>query len=97
MERYSDAMHLNIGTGEDLTIEALADAVREAIYPDARIVFDGSKPDGMPRRRLDVSRLHALGWRHRVELRDGLASTYWWYAEREQFVQRKSPLRVKRT
>jgi GDP-L-fucose synthase len=82
MERYSDAMHINVGTGEDLTIGALADAVREVVYPDASIAFDTSKPDGMPRRRLDVARLHALGWRHRIELRDGLASTYRWYAER---------------
>lgn len=90
MERYSDAMHINIGTGEDLTIAALADAVRQAIYPEARIVFDASKPDGMPRRRLDVSRLHALGWRHRVELREGLMSTYRWYVEHGTSYQEKS-------
>ena len=82
MEHYSDEVHINIGTGEDMTIAALAGVVREAIYPDASILFDVSKPDGMPRRLLDVARLHSLGWRHRIGLRDGIASTCRWYAER---------------
>src|SRR4030095_11842817 len=66
MQRYSDAMHINIGTGEDLSIRDLADMVRRIVYPAATVVFDASKPDGTPKKLLDVSRLHALGWRHRT-------------------------------
>ena len=49
------------------------------VYPSARVVFDTSKPDGMPRKLLDVSRLHALGWKHTIDLADGIASTYRWF------------------
>jgi GDP-L-fucose synthase len=81
MQKYSDVGHVNIGTGEDLTIGELAAIVRDIVYPGATIVFDASKPDGMPRKLLDVTRLHRLGWRHRIALRDGLASTYHWFQE----------------
>ena len=88
MERYDDAEHINVGTGQDLSILELAELVRDVVYPGARLVFDRTKPDGTPRKLLDVSRLHLLGWRHRIELRDGLATTYDWfvrhYAPREQ-------------
>jgi GDP-L-fucose synthase len=79
MDRYSDARHVNVGTGEDLSIRELAETVRDIVHPAARLVFDASKPDGMPRKLLDVSRLHALGWRHRIGLREGIASTYDWF------------------
>ncbi|MGH9409644.1 MAG: GDP-L-fucose synthase [Vicinamibacterales bacterium] len=79
MEHYDGAGHINVGTGDDLSIRQLADVVREIVYPQASLVFDASKPDGMPRKLLDVSRLHALGWRHRTGLRDGIASTYEWF------------------
>jgi GDP-L-fucose synthase len=81
MDRYSDARHLNVGTGEDLTIRELAGLVRDAVHPAARLVFDTSKPDGAPRKLLDVTRLHALGWRHRVGLAEGIRSTYGWFQE----------------
>ena|SRR5688572_8832046 len=84
MDTYDDARHLNVGTGEDLSIRELAEAVRDIVHPSGRVVFDTSKPDGMPRKLLDVSRLHALGWRHRIGLREGIASTYAWFAEHEQ-------------
>jgi len=83
MERYEGARHINVGTGEDLSIRDLADTIRSAVYPDARLVFDSSKPDGMPRKLLDVSRLHALGWRHRIALKDGIRSTYAWYLDNQ--------------
>jgi GDP-L-fucose synthase len=83
MQRYDDARHLNIGTGEDLTIREVAETLRDVIYPQARLTFDTSKPDGSPRKLLDVSRLHALGWRHRITLRQGLASTYQWFLENQ--------------
>jgi GDP-L-fucose synthase len=79
MEHYDDLGHINVGTGEDLSIRELAEALKSAIYPEAILRFDTSKPDGPPRKLLDVSRLHALGWRHRIGLRDGLASTYDWF------------------
>ncbi len=79
MQRYSDAMHINVGTGEDLSICELADVVRRIVYPSATVVFDDSKPDGTPKKLLDVSRLHALGWRHRTSLGEGIESTYEWF------------------
>lgn len=79
MERYDDARHINVGTGEDLSIRELAEMVRDVVHPAARLAFDTTKPDGTPRKLLDVSRLHDLGWRHRIALRDGITSTYDWF------------------
>jgi GDP-L-fucose synthase len=79
MDRYDGEPHINVGTGEDLSVRELADMVRSIVYPQAALTFDASKPDGMPRKLLDVSRLRALGWRHRVALRDGIESTYAWF------------------
>jgi GDP-L-fucose synthase len=64
MNNYHEASHINVGTGEDLSIRELAEMVRGVVHPKANIVWDSSKPDGAPRKLLDVSRLHALG-RHR--------------------------------
>jgi GDP-L-fucose synthase len=79
MRRYDEPSHLNVGTGEDLTIAELADMVRGVVYPEAVVTFDRSKPDGMRRKLLDVSRLHALGWRHKIQLSEGIESTYRWF------------------
>ncbi len=79
MRNYDEAPHINVGTGEDLTILELAEMVREIVHPDAVIVQDTAKPDGTPKKLLDVSRLHALGWRHRIPLREGIASSYEWF------------------
>jgi GDP-L-fucose synthase len=85
MQHYSEQPHINVGTGEDLTIRALAEMVRDVVYPAARLQFDTGKPDGMPRKLLDVSRLRALGWRHQIDLREGIAATYQWFlAHRDQ-------------
>jgi GDP-L-fucose synthase len=81
MRNYDEDVHINVGTGEDLSISELAEMVRDEIAPGLRIAFDPSKPDGMPRKLLDVGRLHQLGWRHRVDLRQGIRSTYAWYVE----------------
>jgi GDP-L-fucose synthase len=81
MDHYDELGHINVGTGEDLSIRELADAVKHVIYPGATLRFDTSKPDGPPRKLLDVSRLHALGWRHRIPLHEGLASTYEWFLQ----------------
>jgi GDP-L-fucose synthase len=81
MKHYDESPHINIGTGEDLTVRELAEAIGSIIHPAATITFDTTKPDGMPRKLLDVSRLHDLGWRHRTPLNEGLAETYRWFVE----------------
>ncbi len=79
MERYDSDEHINVGTGEDLSIGELAARVRDLVAPGVDIEFDTSKPDGTPRKLLDVTRLHALGWVHRTDLNEGLRSTYEWF------------------
>ena len=79
MERYDGDEHINVGTGEDLSIRELAERIRDIVAPGLEITFDASKPDGTPRKQLDVSRLHDLGWRHRIPLSQGLRSTYEWF------------------
>jgi len=81
MSNYDSPAHINVGTGQDLSIRELAGMVGEIVHPAGRMSFDASKPDGMPRKLLDVSRLHALGWRHRIDLREGIAATYKWFIE----------------
>jgi GDP-L-fucose synthase len=81
MTNYDETMHINVGTGEDVSIAELADMVRRIVHPTAKIVYDTSKPDGSPRKLLDVSRLHALGWRHRMSLGEGIESTYNWFLQ----------------
>ena len=81
MDRYSEAGHVNVGTGVDLTIRELAETVRDLVHPEADLVFDTSRPDGMPRKVLDVSRLTDLGWTATTSLAEGLADTYRWYLE----------------
>lgn len=76
MEHYDEEQFLNIGCGEDLTIRELAGLVAEVIGFRGGVTFDASKPDGMPRKLLDVSRLHALGWAPRTDLRTGIAKAY---------------------
>ena len=91
MDHYDEAGHINVGTGEDLRIRDAAEMLRDIIYPEARLTFDTSKPDGSPCKRLDVSRLHALGWRHTVGLREGLASTYQWFLEHQGSLRTLDP------
>ena len=90
MDHYDQTGHINVGTGEDLSIRDLATALKEVIYPAATLSFDTTKPDGPPRKLLDVSRLHALGWKHRISLREGLASTYEWFLQHHESL-RTSP------
>ena len=86
MAHYDAAEHINVGTGEDLSIRDLANMVREIVHPTARLMFDAEKPDGTPRKLLDVSRLRQLGWRHRIELQQGIADTYEWFVARSMAV-----------
>ena len=94
MDRYRDLEHINVGSGEDLSIRELAETVRDVVHPRAAITFDASKPDGTPRKLLDVSRLHALGWRHRIPLRAGIESTYEWFLEHKDHARGIAPVSV---
>jgi GDP-L-fucose synthase len=81
MQNFDGDLPLNVGTGADVTIADLAALIAEVVGYGGRFVFDRSKPDGTPRKLLDVSRLTELGWRARIGLRDGIASTYRWYLQ----------------
>jgi GDP-L-fucose synthase len=81
MNNYSDEIHLNIGTGEDIEIRELAEIIKKVVGYEGEIVNDTTKPDGTPRKLLDVTRLHNLGWKHKVELEEGIRTVYEWYLE----------------
>ncbi|WP_461054110.1 GDP-L-fucose synthase [Spirosoma arcticum] len=76
MEHYNDDLFVNVGTGEDVTIRQLAEMVKETVGFDGDIRWNTDKPDGTPRKLMDVSRLHAMGWKHTTELKQGLEQTY---------------------
>lgn len=82
MQNYNDSSIVNIGTGEDVSIKELAEKIKDAVGYDGEIVWDTTKPDGTPRKLLDVSKLHSLGWKHSISLDDGIASTYKWFKEK---------------
>jgi GDP-L-fucose synthase len=86
MENYSDEFPINIGTGEELTILELAGLVAQVVGWSGRFVLDTSKPDGMPRKCLDSTRLRALGWQPRIALADGIRRTYEWFLNRNHNV-----------
>jgi GDP-L-fucose synthase len=79
MEFYEEEGHINIGTGEDCSIRELGELVRDIVYSDAELIFDTTKPDGTPRKVLDVSKLRTLGWSPKIGLEDGIRSTYEWF------------------
>lgn len=79
LENYEDKQYLNVGTGEDISIKDLAYMLKEIIGYQGALVFDDTKPDGMPKKLLDVSRIRQLGWHHEVSLTDGLKRTIEWY------------------
>ena len=79
LKHYDGSEILNIGCGQDVTIAEVAQLVKETVGFEGQITFDRTKPDGSPRKLLDVSRLFALGWRPKIDLREGLAETYAWY------------------
>jgi GDP-L-fucose synthase len=86
MQQYNQRELLNIGTGKDLSIAELAELIKETTGFKGNIVFDKTKPDGTPRKLMDVSRLHALGWQHRVSLADGIKLAY------KDFLQTQKPV-----
>jgi len=81
LERYSGESHVNIGSGRELSIRALAELICEVVGYEGRLVFDASKPDGTPRKLLDTRLAESLGWRARIDLRDGIAQTYAWFLQ----------------
>lgn len=76
MLHYNESLFVNIGSGEEISIRQLAEMVKEVVGYSGALVWDTSKPDGTPRKLMDVSRIHALGWRHRIPLREGIAAVY---------------------
>jgi len=83
LQHYSGEIPLNIGSGDEVTIADLAALVAEIVGFDGEVVYDATKPDGTPRKLLDCARLHALGWRAAIPLREGLKSAYAWFLENE--------------
>ncbi|KKQ08476.1 MAG: NAD-dependent epimerase/dehydratase, partial [Candidatus Nomurabacteria bacterium GW2011_GWB1_36_6] len=81
MNNYSSPKIINIGTGEDLSILELANIVKECVGYKGQIVWDSSKPDGTPRKLLDISKIKSLGWSPKIRLTDGIKRTYKWYKE----------------
>jgi GDP-L-fucose synthase len=81
LERYDDPAPINIGVGEDITIKDLALLVADVVGYQGELTFDTSRPDGTPRKLLDVSRIHSLGWKADVSLREGIGMIYRWYAQ----------------
>ncbi|MCK9154874.1 MAG: GDP-L-fucose synthase [Paludibacteraceae bacterium] len=71
--------HINVGTGKELTIKELADMIVKAVGFEGEVVWDASKPNGTPRKLIDVTKLHSLGWTHKVEIQDGVQKLYDWY------------------
>lgn len=88
MHNYSEAGFVNIGTGTDVTIKALAEMVKKIVGFEGELVWDSSKPDGTPRKLMDVSRLHGLGWQHQIELEQGIALAY------QDFLENHDALRL---
>lgn len=81
MQHYNGANIINIGVGEEISIKQLASLIQKVVDYDGDIVFDTSKPDGIPRKSLDISKLNKLGWQTKISLKDGLGKTYNWYTE----------------
>ncbi|GAA0885765.1 GDP-L-fucose synthase [Sphingobacterium siyangense subsp. cladoniae] len=83
MNNYDEKQFVNIGIGEDLSIKDLAELIKDVIGYKGTISFDSSKPDGTPRKLMDVSKLHALGWKHQINLREGIQLAYADFLEKE--------------
>ena len=81
LENYSGEQHVNIGTGKEVTIRTLAEMVKKVVGYEGEIVWNAEMPDGTPRKLTDVSKLHGLGWTHRVELEEGIGLAYEWFRE----------------
>jgi len=81
MQEYDEDYHINVGTGEDVTIKKLAETISSVVGFTGEIWWDKTKPNGTPRKLLNVDKIHKLGWKHKIGLREGIESTYKWYLE----------------
>lgn len=88
MENYDSSEIINVGTGEDVSIYGLAKTISEIVQFSGDIVFDTSKPDGTPRKLLDVSKINSLGWKHKISLKEGIEKTYKWFLENQDKIRR---------
>jgi GDP-L-fucose synthase len=76
MDNYNEEQLINIGTGEDLSIAELAAVIKDIVGFEGNIIFDSTKPDGTPRKLMDVTKLHNLGWKHTIGLKEGITLAY---------------------
>ena len=83
LEKYNSPEIINVGCGEDISIRELAELICDIVGFQGELAWDTTKPDGTPRKLLDVSKIHALGWQHQIGLREGIARTYEWFVENE--------------
>jgi GDP-L-fucose synthase len=81
MDNYSEQSHINIGTGLEISIKEFAEVVRDVVGINVDLRFDARKPDGTPRKVMDVSRINNLGWKAKTSLKDGLKVVYDWYRQ----------------
>jgi GDP-L-fucose synthase len=81
LEKYDSPEIINVGCGEDISIRQLAELICKVVGFEGKLAWDTTKPDGTPRKLLDVSKVHALGWHHSISLREGIARTYEWFLE----------------
>ncbi len=79
MKNHNESDWVNIGTGEDISIKELANLIKQIVGYEGELVWDTSKPDGTPRKLLDVSKINSLGWKHKTNLENGINKTYTWY------------------
>lgn len=87
MNNYSEEIHVNVGTGEDVEIGELARIIKRVVGYEGEIVHDLTKPDGTPRKLLNVDLLHGTGWKHKVELEDGITKVYEWYLHQDSILK----------
>ena len=87
MDHYNESLFLNVGTGEEISIKDFAYMIKEIIGYEGEIVFDTTKPDGTPRKLMDVSRIQSLGWKHKIDLKQGIKDTYDWFVNSQQAKQ----------
>ena len=83
VENYSDMEHVNLGTGEDVTVTELAETIKKVVGFHGELKYDASKPDGTPRKLLDVTKMSGLGWCHKIGLESGLRQAYEWYLDNQ--------------
>ncbi|WP_341876742.1 GDP-L-fucose synthase [Defluviitalea saccharophila] len=89
METYNQDEFLNVGTGKEVTIKELAEIIKQVVGYEGELRFNSSKPEGTPRKLLDVSRLHEKGWHHSIELKEGIKDTYRWFLDNEERIRGK--------